>query len=112
MVSGALEPTPTQTDIYRRLDANLYDLGLLDIVGPDWIHPDGDGFAAGPLSLRAADQLLRRFDELVSELVSCGHVNRFGSPNYIADDPALRPPNQPNESGQASEQLRLPWGLS
>ena len=107
IVPETTEPNPTQLGICRRLRADLYDLGLLDIVGPEWIHPDGDGFAVGPLTIRSADQLLRRLDLLVSELRSTGHNNRFGSPSYVAGDPALRHRVLTDGAEPPCEQLRF-----
>ena len=91
------EPTVTQLGIIRRLRLALYDLGLLDIVGPDWVRPAGRGFAVGDLSLRAVDALLRRLEQLASE---SGHRNVSGSSNYLSDDPAIPPPVDSDEYTQ------------
>ena len=100
VVPAEPEPTQTQHGISRRLHAALYDLGLVDIVGGDWIQPAGDGFTVGDLSLRSADHLLRRLETLLG---GSGHKNLFGSPSYVADDPAVPPP----AAADGYEQLRF-----
>ena len=100
VVSERPEPTPTQHGISRRLHAALYDLGLVDIVGSDWIQPAGEGFTVGDLSLRSADRLLYRLETLLG---GSGHKNLFGSPSYVVDDPAVPPP----AAADVYEQLRF-----
>lgn len=51
----------------RRLNVALYDLGLSGAVGRNWFVPAGDGVATAPLSLRAADRLLRELEDLTRD---------------------------------------------
>jgi hypothetical protein len=48
----------------RRLLRSLFDLGLLDIVGPDWVVIGDTGFGFGELSDRASDQLTCALEDI------------------------------------------------
>jgi len=43
--------------VLRRLRGALFDLGLLDVLSKDWVHPCPDGLAFGHLDLKVADRL-------------------------------------------------------
>ena len=100
VTTPASQPTATQLGICHRLRTVFYDLGLVDIVGGDWIQPAGEGFTVGDLSLRSADRLLHRLETLLG---GSGHKNLFGSPSYVVDDPAVPPP----AAADVYEQLRF-----
>lgn len=55
----------------RRLLRALWDLGLLDIVGRDWVRL-GDGFTFADLDPAAAD----RFTSALEDLAGSGRVTR------------------------------------
>jgi hypothetical protein len=42
----------------------LFDLGLLDIVGPDWVVIGDTGFRFGELSDRASDRLTCALEDI------------------------------------------------
>jgi len=44
----------------------LYDLGLLSITGEGWATPVGEGIGFADLSLKAADHLVRRMEDLAT----------------------------------------------
>jgi hypothetical protein len=48
----------------RRLLRSLFDLGLLDIVGPDWVVVGDTGFDFAELSDRASDQLTCALEDI------------------------------------------------
>ena len=64
--------TPTEnhllTAFLRRFRRSLYDSGILDLVGPDWIRADFSGpvraITFGALTVRHADRLLCSLEDL------------------------------------------------
>ena len=59
-------PSSTQLGLCRRLRMALYDLGLLSITGEGWATPAGEGIGFADLPLRAADDLVRRMEDLAT----------------------------------------------
>jgi hypothetical protein len=52
----------------RRLQLALYDLGLIDIVGRDWVLLDRCGVEFNSLSFKATDRLVRALEDLARQL--------------------------------------------
>jgi len=63
---GVPAPSPTQLGLCRRLRMALYDLGILSVTGEGWATPAGEGIGFANLPLRAADDLVRRMEDLAS----------------------------------------------
>jgi hypothetical protein len=60
----------------------LYDLGLTDIVGRDWVTAEGEAIEFAQLGLRQADRLVRRLEDLTaapmagpSPATSCSEIH-------------------------------------
>ena len=49
---------------WRRTVRALHGLGLLDVVGRDWVRITPDGFSFGHLTPAQADRLARRLEDL------------------------------------------------
>ena len=54
----------------RRVNGLLNDVGVLGIVGHDWVRPVQSGFVFTPLEGRTAEQWLRWLDTLAEETPS------------------------------------------
>lgn len=54
---------------WRRIVRALHGLGVLDVVGRDWVRIGPDGLDFAPLTPREADRLARRLEDLESEVV-------------------------------------------
>jgi hypothetical protein len=48
----------------KQLRLAFYDLGLLDLVGRDWVRIGADGFEFGPLEDKQVDKVLARLRDL------------------------------------------------
>lgn len=53
---------------WKRVVGLLHDIGLLPVVGRDWVRPVPGGLEFKPLDGRAADEWLRFLDELAARL--------------------------------------------
>ena len=58
------QSTATVQSLCRRLGRALYDLGLLEIVGEDWVAAWPDGITLSSLSVRQVDFLVRRLEDI------------------------------------------------
>lgn len=57
-------PSPAAVSLARRLRLAIDDLGLDRIVGTGWVSPCSDGLGFTPLTVRSADRLVRRLEDL------------------------------------------------
>jgi len=64
--AGTPVPSPTAVSLARRLRLALYDLGVDGIVGSGWVRPCPDGVEFAPLSVRGADRLVQRLEDLAA----------------------------------------------
>lgn len=69
----------------RRLQLALYDLGLIDIVGRDWVLLDRSGVEFNPLSFTATDRFVRALEDLVRRVPPQPTMWCFGQLSFPDD---------------------------
>jgi hypothetical protein len=80
---GSTAPSARAESLCRRLRLALYDLGLTDVVGGDWISADEEGIDFLPLHLRRADRLACHLEDLArSSPVRDPHASSARSERY------------------------------
>jgi hypothetical protein len=79
-----LPPSPVATSLTRRLRLALLDLGLASVLPEGWAHPEHDGIGFEALSIRAADRLVCRLEDLartIEEAADFGTTEIGGEPD-------------------------------
>lgn len=82
----AAAPSPVALSLTRRLQVALFDLGLDGLLPDGWANAEHDGIGFEPLSIRGADLLVRRLEDLARHV---GETARFdGKTSEVDTEPA------------------------
>ncbi len=76
---------------WRRIVRALHGLGLLDVVGRDWVRITPDGLAFAPLTAEVADRLARRLEDLENGQVHTPSVSPPDHPRLEFPQPVVPP---------------------